>query len=542
MSETLVGFRFDNHFTRSLPADPVLENYRREVNYAFYSRVEPTRVSAPQLIAYSQDLARDLGITEEFINTPEFTAAMSGSLILEGMDPHATVYGGHQFGNWAGQLGDGRAINLGEILDPEHMRWMLQLKGSGPTPYSRTADGLAVMRSSLREYVCSEAMYYLGVPTTRALTLVATGENVLRDMFYDGHPAHEPGAVVCRVAKSFLRFGHFELPASREDIPLLRQLTNFTIRSYFAHLISADYQDPELDLPPEIILAFYQEVVDSTADLINHWMRVGFVHGVMNTDNLSILGLTIDYGPYGWMETYDEFWTPNTTDANQRRYRFGQQPRIALWNLAQLGSHLYPLINDATLLQSVLDSYVTRYAALENERIHAKLGLIPNSDENSSLFNDLTDMLTANAFDMTMFYRLLADLPLADAVLDLEAAELLLKPAQYTEELVSDPSEKLRQWLRAYHQRIAQDVVVHGVTNASRRASMNSVNPKYIFRNYMAQMAIDALETGDDSMLKNILDVIKAPYDEQPEYSDFFAKRPAWAANKAGCSMLSCSS
>src|SRR4051812_20124068 len=229
---------------------------------------------------------------------PLFAEVFAGNTMLDGMEPYAANYGGHQFGQWAGQLGDGRAISLGEILTPAGQRWELQLKGAGKTPYSRTADGRAVLRSSIREFLCSEAMHHLGVPTTRALSLVATGEPVMRDMFYDGRAKPEPGAIVCRVAPSFIRFGNFELPASRRDVPLLEQLVAFTIDRDFSELLSEDRTARD----PEVRAEWFGQVCERTARMVADWMRVGFVHGVMNSDNMSILGLTIDYGPYGWID------------------------------------------------------------------------------------------------------------------------------------------------------------------------------------------------------------------------------------------------
>src|SRR5688572_12229981 len=328
---------FASRFTDVLPADPETRNFRRQVTGACYSFVKPASFPNASLIAWSQELGNELGLTPATMGIEKFTAVFSGNLQEPGMHPYACCYGGHQFGHWAGQLGDGRAINLGEVTDIAGQHQVLQLKGAGPTPYSRTADGLAVLRSSLREFLCSEAMYYLGVPTTRALSLVLTGEKVVRDMFYDGNPQAEPGAIVCRVAPSFVRFGNFEIFTMRQDHAVLRQLADFTITRDFPHLGKPG---------PDTYFAWFKEVCARTAALMVHWMRVGFVHGVMNTDNMSILGLTIDYGPYGWLENYDPNWTPNTTDAQGRRYRFGQQPQIALWNLLQLANALYPLIGE----------------------------------------------------------------------------------------------------------------------------------------------------------------------------------------------------
>ncbi len=322
MQNKLDRLNFDNRFINLLPADNETANHRRQVEQACYSEVLPTAVSSPQLVAYAHEVAALFDLSAVDCQSEDFTQIFSGNMLAKGMQPYAMCYGGHQFGHWAGQLGDGRAINLGEVLNQKGERWAMQLKGAGPTPYPRTADGLAVLRSSVREFLCSEAMYHLGVPTTRALSLITTGEQVMRDMFYDGNPEWEKGAVVCRVAPSFIRFGSFEIHAARNNVALLQELVDYTIRIDFSHL-----GEPS----KEVYLAWFEEVCVKTAEMIVHWQRVGFVHGVMNTDNMSILGLTIDYGPYGWLENYDPDWTPNTTDKEQRRYRFGNQPQIAGW-------------------------------------------------------------------------------------------------------------------------------------------------------------------------------------------------------------------
>src|SRR4051794_25208103 len=301
----MTDLAFDNTFVRHLPADPVADNVPRQVHGASYTPVAPTPVAAPRLLAWSDDLAERLGLGRPDAAMVE---VLAGNRVLPGMQPYAARYGGHQFGHWAGQPGDGRAIPLGELLARDGTRHELQLKGAGPTPYSRTADGRAVLRSSLREFACSEAMHWLGVPTTRALSLVATGENVIRDMFYDGNPEPEPGAVVCRVAPSFVRFGNFQIHAAHQELDALRRLADYVIREHYP---GSTYHD------------FFHELCRRTALLMVDWMRLGFVHGVMNTDNMSILGLTIDYGPYGWLEGYDPLWTPNTTDAQGRRYAYG---------------------------------------------------------------------------------------------------------------------------------------------------------------------------------------------------------------------------
>ena len=309
---------WDNRFTRDLPADPIdaLEApiLPRQVEGAAFTRTRPTSVAGPRLLLASDEVATDLGLDPGALAEEPALSALAGNRVTDGMDPFAMNYGGHQFGNWAGQLGDGRAIALGEVVDTAGIHQTLQLKGAGPTPYSRRADGRAVLRSSIREFLCSEAMHHLGVPTTRALSLVTTGDAVVRDMFYDGNAAPEPGAIVCRVAPSFVRLGTFELPTSRGDTDLLGTLVATTIRHSYPQLVGADGA-----VGPGEIAAFVQTVVDRTARLMADWMRVGFVHGVMNTDNLSVLGVTIDYGPYGFLDDVDLDWTPNTTDFGQRR-------------------------------------------------------------------------------------------------------------------------------------------------------------------------------------------------------------------------------
>ncbi|MFN9719662.1 MAG: protein adenylyltransferase SelO [Planctomycetota bacterium] len=536
---------FDNQFVRQLPCDPEPRNFRRQVRNACYSRVLPTPVCAPKLLACSREVADLLDLHPSVPGMSDFAAVFGGNQLAEGMDPFAMCYGGHQFGNWAGQLGDGRAINLGEVVNHRRERWMLQLKGAGPTPYSRTADGLAVLRSSVREFLCSEAMAHLGVPTTRALSLVETGERVTRDMFYDGNPKQEPGAIVCRVAPSFTRFGNFEILAARRETELLERLLNHTMTVDFGLASPAD---------PKTREAWFTEVCHRTADMVVHWMRVGFVHGVMNTDNMSILGLTIDYGPYGWLEDYDPGWTPNTTDAGGRRYRYGAQPQIAMWNLVQLANALVPAFDSVEPLQTGITAYSDRFNEQCLEMLLSKLGLVQGDrDADKQFTDDLLTILQMVETDMTIFYRRLADLPLVKTELQNEAplrqrnpsvpAEhpwlSLLSDAWYrAEELTSDYLQTLLSWLDRYRRRCQDE----GLSDTVRRERMNLVNPKYVLRNYLAQLAIDKAEAGDASMIMELLDVLRNPYDDQPEQESLAARRPEWARTKAGCSMLSCSS
>lgn len=531
---TLGALTFDNRFTRELPADPETANHPRQVLGACYSRVKPTPVASPQLVAYSQEVSELLDLSEETCKSNHFTKVFAGNRLLTAMDPFAMCYGGHQFGNWAGQLGDGRAINLGEIINQSSQRWIVQLKGAGPTPYRRFADGLAVMRSSIREFLCSEAMFHLGIPTTRALSLILTGERVERDMFYDGHPRLEPGAVVCRVSPSFIRFGNFEIFAARGENGVLKQLVDYTIRTDFPHLGPPS---------PEVYLQWFEEVCRKTAALLVHWMRVGFVHGVMNTDNMSIMGLTIDYGPYGWLEDYDPQWTPNTTDAATRRYSFGNQPQIALWNLVQMANAVYPLIKKEEPLKKALDNYQQHYQNKWHNMMAQKLGLNDfEQNHDDKLVNELLSILSLVETDMTIFFRRLAMLDgnaeNPDDISD-DALMAPLETAYYLpEQLTSANRNRIGNWLRNYIKRRNQDATPTDI----RRLRMNAVNPKYVLRNYLAQVAIDKSEEGDFSMINDLLDLLRHPYDEQPGKEKFAQKRPEWARHRPGSSMLSCSS
>ena len=517
-------------YTKELPADPIIANTQRQVSNACYSYVMPTPTVAPQLIHVAEEVATLLGISQEDWQSEDFVKWVSGNAILKDSHPYAMCYGGHQFGHWAGQLGDGRAINLAEI-EHNNQRWAVQLKGAGPTPYSRTADGLAVLRSSIREYLCSEAMHHLRVPTTRALSLALSGDQVLRDMLYNGNAAYEKGAIVCRVAPSFIRFGNFEILAARQDKATLQSLVDYTIKHFYAHLGAPS---------KETYVAFFKEVVDRTLEMVLHWQRVGFVHGVMNTDNLSILGLTIDYGPYGWLEGYDPEWTPNTTDRQHRRYRFGNQPNIAFWNLVQLGNALLTLVEEAAPLEAVLGQAQKDFGMAYFSMMRQKLGLEKVVEEDATLISSLMDILTLSETDMTIFFRNLANFNPNELDPTKTAASLdTIKTAFYQyENIDSTVVNKWISWLQQYANRLQLETL----SSAERKEKMNLVNPKYVLRNYMAQVAIDAADKGDYSIIEELLNVLRQPYAEQPAYEKWFAKRPEWARNKVGCSMLSCSS
>ncbi|ORU90952.1 MAG: hypothetical protein A6F72_00050 [Cycloclasticus sp. symbiont of Poecilosclerida sp. N] len=521
--------KFDNQFVEQLPADGITDTYPRQVLGACFSWVKPKQMQAPAMVSYSKEAAVLLDLTEKDCQSELFTQIFSGNQQMEGMQPYATSYGGHQFGNWAGQLGDGRAINLGEIINKRGERWAVQLKGAGPTPYSRTADGLAVLRSSVREFLCSEAMYHLGVPTTRALSLITTGEQVVRDVMYDGNPALEPGAVVCRLAPSFTRFGHFQYYA-QQNVELLKKFVDYTIKTDF----------PQLPEPnKETYIKWFEEVCTATCDMVVEWVRVGFVHGVMNTDNMSILGLTIDYGPYGWLEPYDPNWTPNTTDKQHHRYAFGQQAQMAHWNLYQLANAIQPLIEDVERLEKVLNDYADRYDKKWLLMMTQKLGFSNvKLEEDTDLIKQLLTFFGQYETDMTLFFRRLANVSNDGDRLDINAAIKQLSPAFYSDAMPGEMKKKLEAWLEVYRQRRQQDPI----TAEQRTVLMNKINPKYVLRNYLAQQAIDKSEQGDHSRVNELLEVLRKPYDEQPEKEHLNQKRPEWAKQRVGCSMLSCSS
>lgn len=513
-------------FNQELPADPIKENTRRPVEGAAFSYVRPRVPSNAKLLHVSDEMLQALGISEEESKSEQFKNIFTGAKVYPNTAPYSMCYAGHQFGNWAGQLGDGRAINLMEIVHNQK-RWALQLKGAGETPYSRSADGLAVLRSSIREHLCSEAMYHLGVPTTRSISLALTGDDVMRDMLYDGNPAYEKGAVVCRVAPSFIRFGNFQLFMARKDTTNLKKLVDYTIKYFYPEIKTTAKQ---------AYLEFYKIVMDRTLDMIIHWQRVGFVHGVMNTDNMSILGLTIDYGPYGWLEGYDPDWTPNTTDAQGKRYRFGNQPSIALWNLVQLGNALYPLIEETEPMEEILNSFNEGFAKKYHFMMLDKLGIATHKEGDSKLILALQKNLRAIETDMTIFFRKLADIK--KEANEAKAIEHIKEAFYNPSDFEGETKENWHNWFKQYLNRLQQE----NATDEERKQKMNRVNPKYVLRNYMAQLAIDDADKGDYKLIDELYQLLKKPYDEQAANEKWFAKRPEWARNKVGCSMLSCSS
>jgi uncharacterized protein YdiU (UPF0061 family) len=520
---------FHNPFVDALPGDPGTRVESRFTPHVCFSRVSPTPSPHPSLIIASEEVAHALGLSWPF--KEEDVKILSGSLVPPSSKPYALCYGGHQFGHWAGQLGDGRAITLGALKDLNGKEEdELQLKGVGRTPYSRTADGKAVLRSSVREFLASEAMHHLGVPTTRALALIDTGENVLRDMFYDGNPRAEPGAVVARVSPCFLRFGNFEILAAQSDQKIMLELLDWILERHFPHL---------KDKGEKRISLWFKEVCARTAFLIAQWLRVGFVHGVMNTDNMSLLGETIDYGPYGWLEEYDPSWTPNTTDLPGRRYCFGRQAPIALWNLECLAAALNVLPGHEEDLQEGLLFFRQRFEKEFLEMMARKLGIASLGEtEDTDFLRRLDEVMQNLHVDMTLFYRKLSEWdPRRTPGENQRALEDLVETC-YT-----PPSAKnlgdLEMWLESY----AEKILRAPQEMEERRQRMNRANPKYILRNSMAFLISRQLEEKkDDTLLKEIFAVLKNPYDEQSALEKWAQKRPAWAAEQPGSSTLSCSS
>jgi uncharacterized protein YdiU (UPF0061 family) len=436
----------------------------------------------------------------EIGDTSIFTKMVSGSIPVQNGMPFAMCYGGHQFGNWAGQLGDGRAINIADFKI-NNESWKFQLKGSGPTPYSRSADGFAVLRSSIREYLCSEAMHFLRVPTTRALSLVTTGDSIERDVMYNGNPAMEQGAVVCRTAPSFIRFGSFEIHSSRNNLDLIKELADYTIKHHY----------PELGAPSkETYAAFFNEVAIRTRKMIVDWQRVGFVHGVMNTDNMSILGLTIDYGPYGWLENFDPTWTPNTTDRQNKRYRFENQPNIALWNLYQLANALYPLIDESEPFEKVLKEFQSGFQKDYQKMMLEKIGLF-KSAISEDFIKELTDLMVQSDIDMTIFYRKLSDIQTQLSFNNLW--EIILDASYKVKNELEDTYDSWNSWFSSYLILLEEE----GMNSENRMRQMKEINPKSVLRNDMAQLAMDASEKGDHSFIDVLYHLLKKPYDDHPE-------------------------
>lgn len=475
---------------------------------AFYTRLAPQGLNNPRLLHANAEAAALIGLDPSALTSAEFLSVFSGSQPLPGGDTLAAVYSGHQFGVWAGQLGDGRAHLLGEVQGPEG-GWELQLKGAGMTPYSRMGDGRAVLRSSVREYLASEAMYGLGIPTTRALALVVSDDPVMRETV-------ETAAIVTRMAPSFVRFGSFEHWSSRRQPDLLKTLADYVIDRFY----------PECRVSPAgeslddagAYLNLLRAVTRRTAMLMADWQAVGFCHGVMNTDNMSILGLTLDYGPYGFMDGFRLGHVCNHSDT-EGRYSWSRQPSVALWNLYRLGGSLHTLVQDVDALRAVLDEFEPIFSKAFHEKMGAKLGLAAWRPADEALLDDLLKLMDANQADFTLTWRRLADAVLGDRrafedlYIDRAAA------AAWLDRLLARHAEDARP---------AQDVA----------QSMNGVNPLYVLRNHLAEEAIRAAKTGDASEINTLMQLLRSPFVAQAGFERYAGLPPDWA----GSLEVSCSS
>ena len=457
----------------------------------------PTPLPAPYFVAASAAAARLLGLDPACLAREDHVALFTGNRTAERSKPLAAVYSGHQFGVWAGQLGDGRAILLGELATPDGPQ-EVQLKGAGRTPYSRMGDGRAVLRSSIREFLCSEAMAALGIPTTRALMVTGSDQGVMRETV-------ETSAVVTRVAPSFVRFGSFEHWFYRDKPDELRGLADYVIARFYPELAEAAN-------PYQALLA---EVTRRTARMIAQWQAVGFMHGVMNSDNMSILGLTLDYGPFGFMEAFDAQHICNHTD-QQGRYSYANQPQIGHWNCYALGQALLPLIGTVEDAQDALGVYQPEFARAMDALLHAKLGLESAQESDRALFDRMFALMQQNHVDFTQFFRRLgnfgADATLRDQFIEREAYDAWA--AEYAARLALEPRAA-----------------------AERKAAMDRVNPKYVLRNYMAQLAIEKAQNKDFSEVARLLELLEHPFDEQPGMEHYAALPPDWASHlEVSCS------
>ena len=464
---------------------------------AFYTSLMPTPLPAPYLVCGSASAAALIGLDPVQFAQQEFVDAASGNRIPHGARPLAAVYSGHQFGVWAGQLGDGRAILLGEVPAPNEPLGTLelQLKGAGMTPYSRMGDGRAVLRSSIREFLCSEAMAALGIPTSRALCVTGSDKRVMRE-------TPETTAVVTRMAPSFIRFGSFEHWFYQDSKQELMHLADHVIDRFYPALRAAE--NP--------YRALLEEVTRRTAVMIAHWQAVGFMHGVMNTDNMSILGLTIDYGPFGFMEAFDAQHICNHTD-QQGRYAYARQPEIGQWNCYALGQALLPLIGDVDETVATLAIYETTFTHTYNALFRKKLGLHTMAAGDTGLLVALFAILQAGHVDFTLFFRRLGQLQLEDVAADAPLRDLFIDRAAFDE------------WAVQYRARLRQE----GSVDTMRRQAMDAVNPKFVLRNYLAHNAIEKAQNKDFSEIARLLAILERPYDEQPEHEDYAKLPPDWA-------------
>jgi len=502
-------------FTQLFPGDFSENTMQRQTPDVMFCSVKPAEFDTTELIDFNQKLSEKIGLGK-LENNEDFLAAQH---LPENVKTYATAYAGHQFGNWAGQLGDGRAIYAGEIQNGNRQT-EIQWKGAGATPYSRSADGRAVLRSSIREYLMSEAMFHLGVPTTRALSLAKTGEDVIRDIQYSGNPQKEQGAVVVRTAESFLRFGHFELLSARKQDDLLKQLADYTIENFFPE-VSAENN-------PTKYINWFQAICDRTLKMIIDWYRVGFVHGVMNTDNMSVLGLTIDYGPYSMMDGYDLEFTPNTTDLPGRRYAFGKQGQISHWNLATLANAIFPLINDAGVLEKILDDFGKQFWVKHDQMLADKFGFDEVLKEDEKFFTEWQQMMQDLNLDYTLFFQQI-ERPISE-----------IKTEDFKDSFYRNLSENELKKLSNFIERYQARKLKNKISETESLELMSKTNPKFILRNYLVFEAIQDTENGNYEMFFKLKKALENPYENL--YPEFNKKRPSKYDNQTGSSQLSCSS
>ncbi|WP_426275259.1 protein adenylyltransferase SelO [Chryseobacterium sp. S-02] len=504
-------------FTEIFPGDFSGNPMQRMTPKVLFSTVVPVEFKKPELIIFNEKLSEEIGLGNYEEKDLGF---LVGNHLPDNVKPYSTAYAGYQFGNWAGQLGDGRAIFAGEIENKSGEKNEIQWKGAGATPYSRHADGRAVLRSSVREYLMSEAMHYLGVPTTRALSLSLTGEKVVRDILYNGNPQEEKGAVVVRTAESFLRFGHFELMSAQQEYNTLQDLLDFTVENYFPEIQSEGNQKYK---------DFFENVAERTADLMVDWFRVGFVHGVMNTDNMSILGLTIDYGPFSMMDEYDLNFTSNTTDLPGRRYAFGKQGQIAQWNLWQLANALHPIIKDEKFLEDSLNKFGDYFWKKHDIMLCNKFGFDQLSENDEEFFVNWQGLMQEFQLDYTLFFNLLEKIE--------ENSDLKTEFEKIAYVSLDDKAlSKIKDFISQYELRLDKNKI-------SKKESlelMQKNNPKFTLRNYLLYECIEEIENGKTILLEKLITALESPYEEK--FPEFSVKRPAKYDGVSGCSMLSCSS
>lgn len=480
---------FDNRFARLHPT--------------FYEVVDPTPLGQPHLIAFNPDAAALLDLPRDAAAHPDAAAYLSGGKRMPGAEPLAMIYAGHQFGVWVPQLGDGRAILLGQVTNSRGEHWDVQLKGSGMTRFSRMGDGRAVLRSTIREYLASEAMHGLGIPTTRALAIVGSDDPVYRE-------TPETAATLIRLAPSHIRFGSFQIFAARGQPDRSRELADHVIERH----------EPDLVGRPDRHERWLERVVDRTAELMASWMAVGFAHGVMNTDNMSVLGLTLDYGPYGFMEAYEPGFICNHSD-HEGRYAFDRQPAIGLWNLARFAESLLELVSFEAA-NAALNRYPTAFDQRYGALMRSKLGLTTTDADDTSLVGELLSLMAANRVDYTIWFR-----SLCAVSSDAEAAPAFLRS-------MAHDLERLDAWTSRYTARLRAEKR----PDPERMAAMGRVNPKYVLRNYLAQGAIDAALGKDYSEIESLRRVLAAPFDEHPEQARYAEPAPPWARDL----VVSCSS